>query len=64
MREIEFAESAIVPLLFEYKKKDYNENMKEAQEITKEFKSGKLDPKMAFRAEKTTKDMLRRGVLL
>ncbi len=64
MREIEFAESAIVPILFEYKMQDFNEGQKEASEITKEFKSGQLDPKMAFNVERTTKEMLKKGVLL
>lgn len=32
---------------------DYNENMHIAEEVAKEFKSGKLDPKMATKLEKT-----------
>jgi hypothetical protein len=40
---------------------DYNSNLILAEEVAKEFKSGKLDPKMAIKLEKTQKDLIKKG---
>lgn len=65
IRDMEFvADTTLIPVLYTYKANDFNENVKLAKEVAQEFRSGKLDPKMAMRIEKTTKQMLKRGMLI
>jgi hypothetical protein len=43
----------VVPILYIYKINDLSSNLLLAEEVAKEYKSGKLDPKMAIMIEKT-----------
>ncbi|CDW81238.1 UNKNOWN [Stylonychia lemnae] len=64
VKEIDFAEPGVIPLLYQYKAADFNDNVKLAIEVAQEYKSGKLDPKMAMQNERTTKQMLKRGMFI
>ena len=52
LREIDFAESDVLTTLFEYKFRDQLEKIDQSQEVTKEYHSGKLDPKQAMKMDK------------
>ena len=65
MQDIDFvADTSMIPVVYQYKAADFNENVKIASDIAREFKSGKLDPRMTMRLEKQTKQMLKRGMLI
>ncbi len=55
LKEIDFAESVILQTLFEYKLKDEHDQLDLANEVAKEYHSGKLDPLMALRMERKNK---------
>ena len=55
LKEIDFAESVILQTLFEYKIKDEHDQQDLANEVAKEYHSGKLDPLMALRMERKNK---------
>ena len=55
LKEIDFAESIIIQTLFEYKLKDEHDQIDLANEVAKEYHSGKLDPKLAMKIEKRKK---------
>ena len=61
LKEIDFAESVILQTLFEYKLKDEYDQLDLAEEVAKEYHSGKLDPLMALRNERKNKMRLNRG---
>ena len=44
MKELEFAESSVLKVLFQYRLKGKHENEEIANEVTKEYKSGMMDP--------------------
>lgn len=48
MKEIDFADPSIIPVLYHYKASEFNDNVRLAREVADEFKSGKLDPKMVL----------------
>ena len=52
LKEIDFAESAVLQTLFEYKIRDEHDQLDLANEVAKEYHSGKLDPLLAMRIEK------------
>ena len=52
LKEIDFAESLVIQTLFEYKLKDEHDQIDLANEVAKEYHSGKLDPKLAMRIER------------
>eukprot|EP00347_Sterkiella_histriomuscorum_P013907 403362900 len=64
VRDIDFADPSIIPVLYQYKASDFNDNVRLAKEVAIEYKSGKLDPKMAMQNERTTKQMLKRGMMI
>lgn len=64
IKELENAHPNVIPILFQYKMNDINQNIAIAEEVAKEFKSGKLDPKMALNYEKTQKALKKKGKLL
>ncbi len=55
LKEIDFAESVVLQTLFEYKLRDEHDQLDLANEVAKEYHSGKLDPLMAIRAERRKK---------
>jgi hypothetical protein len=55
LKEIDFAESVILQTLFEYKTKDEHDQLDLANEVSKEYHSGKLDPLLAMRIERKKK---------
>ena len=52
LKELDFAESIVMQTLFEYKLKDEHDQLDLANEVAKEYHSGKLDPLLAMRLEK------------
>ena len=52
LKEIDFAESVVLQTLFEYKMKDEHDQLDLANEVAKEYHSGKLDPLLAMKIEK------------
>ncbi|CDW90871.1 UNKNOWN [Stylonychia lemnae] len=64
LREIEFAEPSVMPILYQYKLAETNDNIKLAEEIAKDYSEGKADPRMAWIREKNTKSLLKKGILL
>ncbi len=64
MKEIDFARLWNFNTLYEYKVADYDEQQQLAQEIKNEYMSGKFDPEMAIKYERTAREMLRRGMLI
>ncbi|CDW81687.1 UNKNOWN [Stylonychia lemnae] len=55
LKEIDFAESVVLQTLFEYKLKDEHDQADLANEVAKEYHSGKLDPLLALRIERKNK---------
>eukprot|EP00347_Sterkiella_histriomuscorum_P021422 403334032 len=55
LKEIDFAESVVLQTLFEYKLKDEHDQQDLANEVAKEYHSGKLDPLLALRIERKNK---------
>lgn len=55
LKELDFAESIVMQTLFEYKLKDEHDQLDLANEVAKEYHSGKLDPLLAMRLEKRKK---------
>jgi hypothetical protein len=55
LKELDFAESVVMQTLFEYKLKDEHDQLDLANEVAKEYHSGKLDPLMARRLERKKK---------
>jgi len=55
MKEVDFADSAILQTLFEYKLKDERDQFELATEVAKEYHSGKLDPLAALKMERQRK---------
>mmetsp|Transcript_28074 Transcript_28074/g.27086 ORF Transcript_28074/g.27086 Transcript_28074/m.27086 type:complete len:84 (+) Transcript_28074:82-333(+) len=51
----------VVKILYDYNKDDIDQNIQVAHEIANEYKSGKLDPKMAIRFERVQKEMVKKG---
>ena len=61
VKELEFSESEVFPVLFQYKMADTNQNLQTAQEVAAEHHEGKLDPKNAMMHEKIQKNMRKKG---
>lgn len=55
LKEIDFAESVVLQTLFEYKIKDEHDQLDLANEVAKEYHSGKLDPLQAMKIERRKK---------
>ena len=48
LKELDYAESAVIQTLFEYKLKDEHDQIDMAHEVAKEYHSGKIDPLTAM----------------
>jgi hypothetical protein len=44
LKELEGIESNVIETIFEYKKLDRQQNLEESKVVTKEYKSGVMDP--------------------
>eukprot|EP00347_Sterkiella_histriomuscorum_P011639 403371682 len=55
LKEIDFADSTVLETLYEYKVKDEQDQIEQANEVMKEFHSGKLDPLNAMKLERKKK---------
>jgi hypothetical protein len=64
MKELEYARLWNFDTLYAYKLGEYDEQQQLAQEVKNDYLSGKYDPKMSQKNEKTAREMLRRGLLL
>ncbi|TNV85492.1 hypothetical protein FGO68_gene9739 [Halteria grandinella] len=64
MKEIDFARLNNFHTLYDWKVADYDEQQQLAQEIKNEYMSGKFDPEMAIKYERTAREMLKRGMLI
>eukprot|EP00347_Sterkiella_histriomuscorum_P009720 403340139 len=64
IHELDSAHPDIIPLLYQYKVNDLNDNIVLAQEVAKEYQSGKADPKMTMINERNTKQLIKKGIML
>jgi hypothetical protein len=55
LKELDFAESVVLQTLFEYKIRDEHDQLDLANEVAREYHSGKLDPKLAMKIERKKK---------
>lgn len=52
LKELDFAEGLILQTLFDYKVRDEHDQIDLANDVAKEYHSGKLDPQQGWKLEK------------
>ena len=64
MKDLDFARLNNFDTLYSYRMLDFDEQQLLAQEVKQEYMSGKFDPEMALKYERTAREMLRRCMLI